>query len=318
MQSDDFILVDFAKKYAFLQIQTEAMNKPLLPLVVASCFVLSSSIFAAITITSPSSDWTMISYEDGTLWYDYWDDTQAGGGGGGANDLDIVGSQDNTTFPSLFYKFDNNGTADPTDGELAFRIRMSEQGQQAYFKGYAWIGMDIDGALNVDGKRTVDLVVGFEGTSQNTNILMKSAGLDANVGPSSTSFIDLVPPVSITGVENSNFSFADVADIDGTGTDLDNDGADFFLSFKIDFSFIVTAVESEFGTGFIFDDTTLFSIVAATSTQGNALNADLNGVDGTGGDWEFSDPIPEPSTYALVFGFAALCFFGWRRWRNQR
>ena len=79
-----------------------------------------------------------------------------------------------------------------------------------------------------------------------------------------------------------------------------------------------------------FDETSPIAYVAATATQVNSLNADLNGVDADLSSIETwgalgalspevnadGTPVPEPKTYALIFGMLALGFTVNRRKRS--
>jgi hypothetical protein len=118
------------------------------------------------------------------------------------------------------------------------------------------------------------------------------------------------------------------ATTDPTATNFDLDGggkADFFLSFVVPFSSLVSAFNSNLGMS--IDQNTPFAFVAATSTQTNSLTQDLNGVNGgtsSTSTWSqlggLTSPysssgtavVPEPGSFALlslsagIFGIAFL------------
>jgi hypothetical protein len=262
--------------------------------------------FPAIPVLSPTDEWNGIVYPGVTS--DYPSDTQAV-----SLDLDLVGDVDHAAF---YTRFDDNATPLITnDGELGYRLRMAGNQSPATFSGQAWIGADVnnDGAL--------DLFVGANSGTLSINF----AGPDTNTSPNSTS-IDSTPFWS-TPVSGSNFNWSEVnstIDPDGTNFDIDNGGIsepDYFLTFIIPFSQFAGAVNS-LSLGFTFDDTSPVAYIAATATQGQTLNADLNGVDGTSSNLTWTDldaispeifvdgepVIPEPGTTVLFFALASGIF----------
>ena len=77
-----------------------------------------------------------------------------------------------------------------------------------------------------------------------------------------------------------------------------------------------------------FDDTFDMQLLLTTSQDVNNINSDLGGIDGNTSTTPFTDPggggltnpvdvtgteVPEPGTYALLFGLAALGFAAVRR-----
>jgi hypothetical protein len=119
--------------------------------------------------------------------------------------------------------------------------------------------------------------------------------------------------------------------MDPTATNFDIDGGgqnDFFLTFSIPFSDIVAQLAAAGITGITED--TPFSYVIATSTQGNSLNQDLNGVNGgvnSAQTWAqlgaLSDPtipiaaVPELDATMCV-GLLLLAVFAHRRFAAKR
>jgi hypothetical protein len=261
-----------------------------------ACFFLSrSAIGSIVDVTSPTTDWTPIAY--GSNNPDPSNDQQTGSGEG-----DIVG---NINHPSLYTAFGDAGTLSLTDGTIGFRVRVGADDNPAGFKGAFFVGID----ANHDG--ALDLFIGVNNSGSSDMIGIFAPGNGANTSPNTTTIVS-TPLFSYT-ITASNYSWLAVnTTIDpsvGTSTDLNGDGkTDYFLTFSVPFADVIAALSGRGITG--VDQNSTFSYVAATSTQGNALNQDLNGV-GSGYDpnatWGtlgvVSDPmtargvpVPEPNT----------------------
>ncbi len=275
---------------------------------------------AAIVVGSDSAIWTPVSYSN-NVETDYSGDTQAN-----SVDLDIVG---NASHPGFYTLFDNGGTTSVlTDGEVGFRLRMAGDQGQPTFGGQAWIGMDVD----ADG--ALDLFIGAD----KDFLSIHDAGTGANNSPSTTTIE--AAPVWSQAVSQVNFLWTAVSpELDSNATSFDIDGAtkpepDFFLSFVVPFSELVDAVTTLTGVT-TFDDTSPLAYIAATASQANSLNSDLNGVDGqvnstiTWTDLDGITPtvsvtgepysnVPEPATTALAAGILALLILMLRRPRKNR
>ncbi|NDV60987.1 hypothetical protein G0Q06_00835 [Puniceicoccales bacterium CK1056] len=285
---------------------------------IIACLFLYSvhSASAIISVGGPTTEWVEIIYPG--VQSDYLTDQQTG-----IYEFDIVGSADGS-HPGIYTQFDNGGDdLSRTDGELAFRFRVGGNKNPAYFEGLAWVGMDVNG----DG--VLDLFAGVENPKAATwTISIHDAGTGANISPSTTS-ISTTPEFSYNSIAGT-FDWAPVTstnDPSATNFDLDGGGeTDYFISFKLPFADLVSAINT-LVPGTDFDDTKAIAYVAATSTQGNSLNADLNGVE-AGRDstttWEIlgalspeltadGTPIPEPATYAVLLGLSALILTGRRR-----
>lgn len=272
----------------------------------------TTACLATIPLLSPTDEWNPILYPGVTS--DYPSDTQAN-----SDDLDLVGDADHA---AVYTRFDDNSTPLITDdGELGYRLRMAGNKPPATFGGQAWIGADVnsDGALDL-----------FIGANRNT-ISIHFAGTGSNTSPNTTT-IDSTPFWS-TPVSGSNFSWTEIdsaLDPSATNLDIDNGGrTDYMLTFTVPFSQVVGAVDSLFPT-LDFDDTAPLAYVTATATQGNSLNSDLNGLEGTSSDLTWTDlkalspevfvdgepVVPEPGASALVMAMAAGLFFFVQKRRN--
>lgn len=132
---------------------------------------------------------------------------------------------------------------------------------------------------------------------------------------------------------SANYSWTAVTTVNdpsvGTATDLDGGGQnDYFLNFAVPFNDIVTQLAAAGISG--VDQNSVFSYVIATSTQGNSLNQDINGI-GKGYDpnatWSslgvFADPtspvaaVPEVNS-VMVIAIAGALLIGARWWKSSR
>jgi hypothetical protein len=278
------------------------MRSPIAPLLISSCIALSGD--AAIILTAATTDWKPILYLNAVS--DHHADTQAN-----IADLELVGD---ATHPAFYKHFDDGGTPDNrTDGQISFRMRMSGNQGAAGFHGQAWVGID----LQLDG--AIDLFIG----ASEDRISIHGSGKDRNNSPKSTAIEKKA--FWQTDAEAANFNWQPVTfelDPAALSTDLDAAGGnDYFLSFSLPFSTLVNAVEELTGMRG-FDDTRTLSYIAATATQGNKINADINGLEG-GLDANESWPdlevlsvethvdgtptvIPEPAAATLAGGVGAL------------
>ena len=221
---------------------------------------------SVVDVTAPTTSWTIIRYGASNS-SDPVVDQQTGSAEG-----DVVGNQ---LHPSVYTMFgDGNTPAVNTDGTLAFRIRLGADASPAGFKTAAFVSVD----ANHDGK--LDLVIGVNNSGSKDSVGIWNPGPGLNVSPNTTTIV-ATPLISYTpSAANYNWTAVSLTNDPsvGTATDLDGGGQnDYFLSFAVPFSDVVTQLATLGITG--VNDTTLFSYVVATSTQGNSLNQDLNGVD---------------------------------------
>lgn len=256
---------------------------------------LSASL---VDVTAPTTSWTIVKY-GGSNSSDPIVDQQTGSAEG-----DIVGNQ---SHPSVYTMFgDGNTPTNHTDGTIAFQIRLGADMSPAGFKTAAFVGIDANG----DGK--LDLFIGVNNSGSKDTVGIWNPGTGANISPNTTS-IGATPLVSYTPTA-TNYNWRAVSLTTdpsvGTATDLDGGGqTDYFLGFTVPFNDLVTQLASLGITG--VDDTTILSYVVATSTQGNSLNQDLNGV-GKNYDpnatWASLGALADPTTALAAVPEAN---FGW-------
>jgi hypothetical protein len=270
--------------------------------------LMALSAQAQISPTSPTTNWTPVLYPPSNpTTPDPFSDQQTG-----SKEGDIVGT---TNVASLYTRFYNGGTPSLTDGQLAFRLRLAEEQNPPGYSGAAFIGVD----GNNDGR--LDIFLGVNNSGSTAQIGLWRAGTGANTSPSTTT---IQSPASISYVETSvNYSWTPVnATIDPTtmSYDIDNGGrTDHFLTFVVPFADLVAMFATNGIAG--INENSVFTYVAATATQDNSLNQDLNGVNGgvnSASTWQqlgaLTTPltatgttVPEPSTWALIaLGGAAL------------
>jgi len=177
-----------------------------------------------VNVTSPTTNWTAISYAATTP--DPSSDHQTGGGEG-----DIVGSLGHA---STYTAFGDAGTPALTDGTLGFRVRLGADSNPVGFDGAFFVGLD----ANNDGG--LDLFVGVNNAGSGDHIGIWAPGTGANISPNTTSIEN---PAAVSYTETAaNFSFTAVnLTIDpsvGTATDLNADGKnDYFLTFSVPFQY---------------------------------------------------------------------------------
>lgn len=215
---------------------------------------LSSTAFAQPNPNSSTTQWAPIFYGTNSL-PDPAGDQQASGA-----ELDVVGNQ---LEPSLYMQYNS--------GYLGFRLRLGADTGQPGFKNCAFVGLDLNGAI--------DLFVGVDNQGSQNQLGIWFPGSGLNTSPSTTTIANL-PFLTYTET-SANYSFAAVnATIDpgATSFDLNNDGkTDQFLTFFIPFSDVASALATK---NITFTTNSPMDLVAATSTQANSLNADLNGANG--------------------------------------
>lgn len=220
----------------------------------AFVILANSSLYAAIDMTSSVTNWNAVSY--GGLYPDYYNDQQTG-----QYDSDIVGTNN---APAFYTKFDNAGTTNLTDGTLAFRVRMSGS-SKTYWENVLFIGMD------ADQNGSIDL---FAGLYKNNTVNLYYPGTGLNVSPSTTT---ISPAFYSTAAVSSNYSFVAVSSVNAFGqpTDIDLNGqTDYFVSFSISFAQIVSGLAA---TNIVINENSPMVFLAATATQQNSMNQDLNG-----------------------------------------
>jgi hypothetical protein len=235
-----------------------------MPAVLALMVSGRSAGASVVDVTSPTTNWTSITYANNNA--DPSNDQQTG-----SEEGDIVG---NTTHPAAYTQYGDNGSSSPTAGDLAFRIRVGADASPPGFKSAMFVGID----ANHDG--AIDLFVGVNNSGSADTIAIWKPGAGLNISPNTTT-IASTPVMSYTPIASSNYHWAPVTStLDptvGTATDIDGGGQnDYFLSFKIPFNDIVTQLSAQGINGVTRSST--FSYIIATATQANSLNQDINGI----------------------------------------
>jgi hypothetical protein len=260
---------------------------------------------SAYTLDGPSADWTAVPYLTAP---DYPDDESTG-----ADEADLVGDP---LHPAIYTAFDDAGTPSLTDGSLAFRMRLGTDENPDGFKHVAVIGLDVDQNAAID----ILLVVDNKGGSPEVAIRPVDGSGDT---PDDTA-IDTDNGTSYAQ-SASNYSWLSVSAVDPGALDFDVDDdteEDHFLSFEVPFQDLVSELAALGHAG--FDETTLVTLVAGTSTNSKSINQDWSGANGdTNWDQSWSwlgaisepMPVPEPNSGLLVgLGLVALA----ARRRRQR
>jgi hypothetical protein len=282
--------------------------------------LLAGAARAGVNPAAPTSAWTVIGY--GPAGYpDPSGDQQTGSAEG-----DLVG---NAANPSFYAAFDNGGTpALFTDGQLAFRLRVGADKNPPGYSGCAFVGMDLD------GNGSLDLFAGVNNSGAKALVGLWWAGSGSNLSPSTTTIAGT--PTFSYAETAANYSWMAVTlanNPGGTSTDVDGAGqTDYFLSFVVPFADVVAMAHTQGLAG--FDEHSTLSYVAATATQANSLNQDVNGAAGgvnSSDSWASLGaistpstvgglvPVPEPSVLALVsLGLGGLAVHYRRRPRRQR
>lgn len=235
---------------------------------------------------------------------------------------DFVGS---TTVPGFMQKAGLLGGVD----SYVFRTRMNKYDSKG-FGGNIILGGDLDG----DGD--VDFFMKMSDSAQGVTLSFALPGTGLNISPNTTSIITpwaaAATPISATA---GTYNYQQVT------TDPFSATPDAYVTFGVSFSNLQTGIRNLYAAattnpGLIFktqviDYNTRISFIAATSTQGNALNQDLYGTAGNtnstltwsqlGASTGFALPsgiIPEPATY-LQIGLLLVAGGGmaWRQRRRQ-
>jgi hypothetical protein len=259
---------------------------------------------AAAVVDAPANEWNPVLYATSESSFDQQS---------GQTSMDIVGTSNS---PACYIKFDDNKTANLTDGALAFRVRLNgvKNEKKASYNRVLQVGIDAD----LDGD--LDLFVGVDhSASRNYNAIWQT-GLGANTSPDTLS-IASSPALTYKSLIGNNYHFAAVtALLDPTAQTFDVDGGgatDWFLSFSINFSDIVSQLSLK---NISVDQNTHFGYIVTTSLKNGAGQQDVLGIDqsiGSALSWSelsaVSVPItpagamPEPTTGALIgVGFIGL------------
>jgi hypothetical protein len=266
---------------------------------------------AVIDPSSPTSSWTAVFYPSTP--------DPTGDQGTGDKEGDIVGD---TSHAALYTTFDDAGTPSATDGNLAFRVRLSGDSNPPGWENFVVVGLD----AGEDALNDIDIYLGVDGQGSGDNLGIYDPGAGGNTSPSTTTLTS-VPSLS-WALTATNFDWSPVdgsIDPGVTNTDFGADGNDFFLSFLVPFDDIVAELLAD---GIGVDETTAFRYVLGTGNQPNALNQDVGASSGSWSDTTTWDalgalssplapvPVPEPSPLSLALLGLILLSAGARRQRR--
>ena len=281
------------------------------PIVLLLAVMISTPIESmALAIGGPTSEWTPLVYS-GVL-PDPIDDHQTG-----QDEADIVGGDfGGTIFPAFYVQYDEGSLAnDTSDDMLAFRMRLGREKNPSGFSHVALVGIDGDGDFSMD----MYVIVSNSGQDE---IALYTVGTGSNTSPSTTDTSKVGAPYVYPEVDGVNYDWSPVTTTNcsecGSGDlDLDGDGADYFLSFLVAFDDIAAVMALDVLAPLL--PSTNIGYVIGTSTNPNAYNQDLGGVDGdpaNGETWESLNassvpmavnPVPEPGTgFLLGLGLIAV------------
>lgn len=241
--------------------------------------LLAASASAQPDPASPTTSWVPVLYGMNSF-PDPTGDQQTG-----SSESDIIG---NLSQPSLFMQY--------ISGYLGFRLRVGADMSPAGFKAAAFVGLDAD----LNGSLDLFLGVNNQGSKDQLGIWYTGTGL--NTSPATTTIANKA--VTNYAETVSNYGFMAVTSNNEPGAaslDLNGDGrTDQFLTFFIPIADITAAFA---GKGISFNTNTIMQMVAATATQPNTLNQDLNGVNGSvnsSQSWAQLGAISEPYTSISV------------------
>ncbi len=271
-----------------------------------------------------ANGWRTINAAGGGYVTDDFNDSQTG-----QTVPEIVGS---AAAPAAYLGY---GTISSTQ-YLGFRVRLEElSSNENNLKQATWFG------FNFDGDASVDLWVGMDHVSQQSQnwqvVIANAQGQNdnaVNIGPSNAGMVystggqSTLPINAYAAVSGTNYSYvtasASNTTLGGGVYDLDGGGSvDALLSWTVPYADFAAAVNSSavMGTGFGFNQDTLFTVTVVTSNTQNTVNQDVGGITGLGVSFVYSAPIsaatpvPEPST-AMILG-ALLMPFAMRRRRRR-
>lgn len=271
-----------------------------------------------IALNGLTDDWTALELGGRS---DYPLDEQAQKGGG-----DIVG--DEFGYQPGFYKqYETGAIAGISDDYLGFRVRLGDDTTSHVFIGFDIKGVGVSGAIDFfidvnfgNNNSTHDDIAFYNtGGALNTSPSTSGVGFESNYKTGADGDFSTYSNLSAVSATNDSYLLAG-----GSGASTDIDGAgdnDYFISFQVAMSSLNAAFKSITGATTDLTESTEMSFIVITSTNPNSLNQDFGGV-GKDFDGDLSweelgissssytadgkSPVPEPSTYALLFGLVAL------------
>ncbi len=293
--------------------------------------LLSSNLHGIIADLDDSTDnWIAIQYLNQS---DYYNDVQAQSGG------DIIGDPDNNQ--SGFYKrydYGADGLVDTADDLIAFRIRSSNESSSYYL-----IGFDVDNGDDLVPDGAIDFYLGVSfvgGNNSKTKIAFYDTGTGANTSPSTASFNERFVYKNFANASDNFTDYASKSTVvlgenegyngPGASEDLNGDGfSDYFVSFQVEMSVLNQQYQAISGTSNELKADSQMRLVLGTSSNDQNFNQDWAGMAGNINEdavWDESlgtqiytlqgaTPVPEPSSYALIFAALAGIVGCLKRWR---
>jgi len=220
----------------------------------------------------PSSGWQVYNPMNGD--FDTVEDPRTGNG---STSRDIVGD---ATYPAVYIQFYEDGE----NSEIAVRVRVNNcdgTASNPLFRNFVFIGVD----ANLNG--TIDFFIGCYDPSGNGRLGVYLADPSAaNDGPNTTSITK--PVLAQPPVQGVNYSMIPVED----GSFFSGD-TDYFITFKFKLEDVRGAILGKTKEAVDFTPDTPFTFFTGTSTQDNAFNSDINGIDD-------QNPPPKGSTWTDI------------------
>lgn len=254
-----------------------------------------------IAITDLGTTFNPITTGHGNPMQDPLNDQQTG-----HKSADFVGSDTTVGFQMKLGTF-ANGTE-----MMVFRFTFQEYRAQG-FQANLRLGLDADG----DG--AVDLYFGPSASGGSNGIFFQDPTGGLNVSPSTTSLTSNYGGINlVTTGANANYGYVDTGVAGAAGE----------LTFALPFETLASTLLAQ--TGIVITPESFVRFVAFTSTQSNAINRDIYGLDGGlsstvrfdapgGGFSDYLDgsgsPVPELSSFVYAAG---LLFAGVGLHRRRR
>ncbi len=232
--------------------------------------MVSTPVFAVINLASSSATWTQVLRGNN---FDPAFDAQT------SSSVDMFGT---SVSPHYYMKYDDNGSLNSSDDEIAFRFRVVQTGG-AFFNGNIWVGLDVDSDSDIDAFILLNSRFSF------STLSVYDTGVSQNDSPVSTS--------NNTGTRaalNNGFAFnyTLVSAIDSLGEEDDDEGGAqlFYVSYKINVNALLQAINLQTITGALpgtsistlnngsgFVDSSAFQLVVASAQSESVLNGDFVG-----------------------------------------